>query len=270
MEFRTLRVGLERGIATLELHRPQKANAMDLEMWQELPRALEWLDTTPAAHVGVLSGAGKHFTAGIDLSLLAGLGNAVRDRCEARTREKLRLKILELQACVSSLERCRKPVLAAVHGACLGAGVDLVTACDIRYCSADASFSVKEVDLGMTGDVGTLQRLPRLVGEGVARELAYTGRTVSGDEAQEIRLVNRCYASRDEMMKAVHEIAAAIADKSPLAVRGCKEMITYVRDHSTADALNYVATWNAAMLLSDDLGEGVGAALERRAPRFAD
>jgi enoyl-CoA hydratase/carnithine racemase len=243
---------------------------MDLEMWQELPKALAWLDATPEARVGVLSGAGKHFTAGIDLSLLAGLGNAVRDRCEGRTREKLRLKILELQACISSLERCRKPVLAAIHGACLGAGVDLVTACDLRYCSADASFCVKEIDLGMTADVGTLQRLPRLVGEGLARELAYTGRAVSGTEAQEIRLVNRCHATREELATAVHEIARTIAAKSPLAVRGCKEMITYVRDHPTADALNYVATWNAAMLLSDDLGEGVGAALERRPPRFAD
>ena len=146
-------------------------------------------------------------------------------------------------------------MIAAIHGACIGGGVDLVSACDMRYCSADAYFSVKEIDVGMTADVGTLQRLPRLIGEGMARELAYTGRDVCRREAQRIGLVNRATTATTRWRRA-SRLAARIAAKSPLAVRGGKEMITYARDHSVADGLNYVATWNAAMLLSADLAGG--------------
>ncbi len=264
-----LRTRLEAGVATIELHRPDKANAIDLELWRELPRAMAWVDETPDARVAILVGAGKHFSAGIDLSMLEELAAAVRDPCEGRTREKLRRSILELQGCVTAVERCRKPVIAAIHGACVGGGVDLVTACDLRHCCEDAYFSVKEIDLGLTADVGTLQRLPLLVGEGMARELCYTGRKVSGREAEAIRLVNHCHPSREELSAAVRELARELAAKSPLALRGCKEMITYARDHSVADALDHVATWNAAVLLSDDVGEALRATRERRAPRFA-
>jgi enoyl-CoA hydratase/carnithine racemase len=175
-----------------------------------------------------------------------------------------------MQDTVSAVERCRKPVLAAIHGACIGGGIDIATACDIRYCSADAVFSVREVDVGLTADVGTLQRLPKLIGEGMARELAYTGRNFNGGEALAMGLVNRCYDTPAELAAGVGEIAAAIAAKSPLAVRGSKEMITYARDHPVADGLNYVATWNAAMLLSADLGEALAAARERRPAKFRD
>jgi enoyl-CoA hydratase len=140
----------------------------------------------------------------------------------------------------------------------------------MRYCSADAKFSVKEIDVGMTADVGTLQRLPRLVGEGMARELAYTGRVVDGAEAKAIGLVNRCFDTPEALAEGAMAIAGAIAAKSPLAIRGCKEMITYARDHSVADGLNYVATWNAAMLLSRDLQEAATAAREKRPPVFRD
>jgi enoyl-CoA hydratase len=202
--------------------------------------------------------------------MLAGVGREIADPCDGRSREKLRRLILDLQDTLTSIERCRKPVIAAIHGACVGGGVDLVTACDIRLCSADARFSVKEVDVGMTADVGTLQRLPRLVGEGIARELAYTARDVDGREAREIRLVNRCYDTPEALADGARELARAIAAKSPLAVRGTKEMITYARDHSVADALDHVATWNAAMLLSADLPEALAAAREKRLPRFRD
>lgn len=270
MDFKTLRVGLEGAIASIELNRPERANAMELAMWLELREAMRWLDETPAARVGIISGAGKHFTSGIDLGMLAGMRAQIQDDCDGRSREKLRRVILDLQDTLSSIERCRKPVIAAIHGACVGGGIDLICACDLRYCSTDAYFSVREIDVGLTADVGTLQRLPHLIGEGAARELAYTGRKVDGAEAKELRLVNQCYASGEAMTAAVRELAANIAAKPPLAMRGCKEMITYARDHSVADGLNYVATWNAAMLLSTDLDEALAAGKERRAAKFRD
>jgi enoyl-CoA hydratase len=270
MNFTTLDVTLDAGVATITLNRPDKANAMSEPMWFEIEQAMAWLDGTPEARVGIITGRGKAFTSGIDLSLLTGLGAMIEDDCAGRRGEKLRRVILKLQDTLSSIERCRKPVLAAVHGACIGGGVDLITACDMRYCSADAWFSVKEIDVGMTADVGSLQRLPRLIGEGMARELAYTGRKVDGAEASQMRLVNRCFESPAALQAGVMEIARAIAAKAPLAIRGCKEAITYSRDHSVADGLNYVATWNAAMLLSQDLGEAGAASMQKRKPVFKD
>jgi enoyl-CoA hydratase len=231
---------------------------------------MDWLDSTPEARVGVITGKGKFFTAGIDLTLLMGLGAKIEDDCDGRRREKLRRLILKLQDTLSSIERCRKPVLAAIHGACIGGGIDLITACDMRYCSANAYFTVKEIDVGMTADVGTLQRLPHLVGDGMARELAYTGRRVEGPEAQQMRLVNRCFDTPEALQAGVMEIAQTIAAKSPLSIRGCKEMITYARDHTVADGLNYIATWNAAMLMSKDLFEAGAANMQKRDPVFKD
>ncbi|MCC7311855.1 MAG: crotonase/enoyl-CoA hydratase family protein [Sulfuritalea sp.] len=270
MEFSTLELTLEAGIAIVALNRPDKANAMSEPMWYEIGRAMEWLDATPEARVGVLVGRGKYFTSGIDLAMLMGLGARIEDDCDGRSREKLRRVILDLQDTLTSIERCRKPVLAAVHGACIGGGIDLITACDMRYCSADAWFAVREIDVGMTADVGTLQRLPRLVGDGMARELAYTGRRVDGAEAQQMRLVNRCFDTPEMLHQGVMEMARTIAAKSPLSIRGCKEMITYARDHSIADGLNHVATWNAAMLLSNDLFEAGAANMQKRDPVFRD
>jgi enoyl-CoA hydratase len=270
MEFTTLEVSIDAGVATIALNRPDKANAMSEPMWYEIEQAMEWLDSTPEARVGVLVGRGKYFTSGIDLAMLMGLGPQIEDDCDGRRREKLRRLILKLQDTLTSIERCRKPVLAAVHGACIGGGIDLITACDMRYCSANAYFTVKEIDVGMTADVGTLQRLPRLIGEGLARELAYTGRRVDGSEAQQMRLVNRCFESPEALQAGVMDIAHSIAAKSPLSIRGCKEMITYARDHSVADGLNYIATWNAAMLMSKDLFEAGAANMQKRDPVFKD
>jgi enoyl-CoA hydratase len=270
MEFSTLEVTLDAGVATIALNRPDKANAMSEPMWYEIEQAMDWLDSTPEARVGVITGKGKFFTAGIDLTLLMGLGAKIEDDCDGRRREKLRRLILKLQDTLSSIERCRKPVLAAIHGACIGGGIDLITACDMRYCSANAYFTVKEIDVGMTADVGTLQRLPHLVGDGMARELAYTGRRVEGPEAQQMRLVNRCFDTPEALQAGVMEIARTIAAKSPLSIRGCKEMITYARDHTVADGLNYIATWNAAMLMSKDLFEAGAANMQKRDPVFKD
>ncbi|CAN7341808.1 crotonase/enoyl-CoA hydratase family protein [Pseudoduganella sp. LjRoot289] len=268
MSYETLQVSLEEHIAVIRLNRPDKANAMNLAMWHEIRTAFEWADSTPEARVVVLEGEGKLFTSGIDLQMMMGLASSIRHDCDGRTRENLRRTILDLQDCLSSLERCRKPVLAAIHGACIGGGIDLITCADMRYCSADAWFSVKEIDIGMTADVGTLQRLPRLVGDGMARELAYTGRKVGAAEAREMRLVNRVFDTAEALKTGVREIAAGIAAKSPLAVRGTKEMITYARDHSVADGLNYIATWNAAMLMSNDLQAAMMANMTKQVAKF--
>lgn len=270
MSFERLAVELDGGVAVVMLNRPDKANAIDLAMWHEIREAMRWLDETAEARVGIVCGAGRQFTTGIDLALLGGVRGETADACDGRAREKLRRLILDLQDALTAIERCRKPVIAAIHGSCIGGGLDLATACDIRIASEDAVFSVREIDVGMTADLGTLQRLPRLVGEGMARELAYTGRNFGAREAREIRLVNRCYDTREALLVGARELAAAMAAKSPLALRGAKEMITYARDHSVADALNYVATWNAAMLLSADLPEALAAAREKRPPRFPD
>jgi len=268
--YSAITVSLSDHIATITLNRPDKANAMNLAMWHEIRQAFKWVDATPEARVAILQGEGKLFTSGIDLQMMMGMSDQIQNDCEARMRENLRQVILDLQDTLTALERCRKPVLAAVHGACIGGGIDLICCADMRYCSADASFSIKEIDIGMTADVGTLQRLPKLVGEGITRELAYTGRRFDAAEALQMKLVNRVFDSRDALQTGVRELAKTIAAKSPLSVRGVKEMITYARDHSVADGLNYIATWNAAMLLSDDLQEAMMANMGKRAPVFKD
>ena len=268
--MKTIQTSIEDGVAQIRFDRTDKANALDATMWRELREAMQWLDETPEARVGVLSANGKHFCAGIDLAMLDELVGSATDACEGRGRERLRRGILDLQDVITSIERCRKPVIAAVHAACIGGGIDIITACDFRHCCDQAWFSVKEIDVGLVADVGTLQRLPGIVGEGMARELSYTGRRVDGPEALRIGLVNASHASPEALHEAVHALARQIASKPPLAVRGTKEMITYVRDHTVADGLNHVATWNAAMLLSEDLREALAAARERRAGVYRD
>ena len=270
MEFETLAVTLENNIAVVRLNRPDKSNAMNLAMWNDIRSALKWIDDTPEARVAILEGEGKNFTSGIDLAMMMGLGAQIQNDCEGRMREALRRIILDLQDTLSSLERCRKPVLAAIHGACIGGGIDLITCADMCYCSSDAYFSIKEIDIGMVADVGTLQRLPKLIGDGMARELAYTARRIDAAEAREIGLVNRVFDTREALGEGVREIAATIAAKSPLSIRGTKEMMNYARDHTVADGLNYTATWNAAMLMSDDLQKAMMASMSKQAPRFKD
>ncbi len=269
MNYQTLAVSLADGVANVVLNRPDKSNAMNRQMWDDIRDVFRKLNEMPEARVAVLSGAGRHFNAGIDLAMLSQITDTANDRA-AHQREELRRIILDLQDVITGLETCRKPVLAAIHGACIGAGVDLTCAADMRYCSADANFVVKEIDLGFVADVGTLQRLPKLIGDAMARELAYTGRPFSGAEAKTIGFANCCYGSRDDMMAGVAEIARAIAAKSPLAIRGSKEMLIYTRDHAVAESLNYMAIWNAALLQSDDLSEAFAAFMAKRPPKYRD
>lgn len=269
-EFTTLTTELNQGVAVVRLNRADKANAMNEAMWTEIRDAFRWADSTPEVRVVVLAGNGKHFCSGIDLTMLMGVQQIIKNDCQGRANEHLRRIILELQDCLTSLEACRKPVLAAIQNACVGGGVDLVAAADMRYCSQEAYFSIKEIDMGMVADVGTLQRLPKLVAPGLVREWAYTGRRISADEAQKAGLVNRVFDTPEALEAGVMEIAREIAAKSPLSIRGTKEMLNYVRDHNTADSLNYIATWNAAMLVSQDIQAAVMASMMKQTPTFKD
>ncbi|HEX5310712.1 crotonase/enoyl-CoA hydratase family protein [Aquabacterium sp.] len=269
--FETVTVSVDNHIATVRLNRPEKANAMNLTMWHDIRKAFNWIDETAEARVAIIEGEGKHFTSGIDLQMMMGLLPMIKNECDGRTRENLRRVVLDLQDTLTAIERCRKPVLAAIHGGCVGGGVDLISCTDMRYCSADAYFTIKEIDIGMVADVGTLQRLPKLIGnQGIVREMAYTGRKVEAAEAQTIGLVNRVYETREALQAGVREIAAQIAAKSPLSIRGTKEMLNYSRDHSVADGLNYIATWNAAMLMSNDLNAAMMAGMTKQTPVFKD
>ncbi|WP_290900975.1 crotonase/enoyl-CoA hydratase family protein [Aquabacterium sp.] len=267
----TIRLSLADKVATVTLNRPDKANAMNWQMWQDIRSAMQWADRTPEVRAVVLQGEGKHFTSGIDLTMMMGLQGQIQDDCDGRMREKLRALILELQDTLTSLERCRKPVLAAIHAGCVGGGVDLVSCADMRYCSADAYFTIKEIDIGMVADVGTLQRLPKIIGsQGLVRELAYTGRKVDAEEALRIGLVNRVFATREDLHAGVRELALQIAAKSPLSIRGTKEILNHTRDHSVADGLQYMASWNAAMLMSKDLMTAMMASMAKQTPEFKD
>ena len=268
-EYQAFRVELKDKIAHVAINRPNKVNAMNAAFWSEIVDVFRWVDDTDEVRVVVLSGEGKHFSAGIDLQLLAEAASQL-GADTGRNAERLRRQILTLQASFNAVDNCRKPVIAAIQGYCLGGAIDLIAACDMRYCTTDAQFSIREIDMGMAADVGTLQRLPRIIGDGMMRELAYTGRTVQGDEAEIIGLVNRAYSDRERLMAAVLELAAGIAAKSPLAIRGTKQMIRYMRDHRVDDGLEYIATWNAAMLQSADLKVAMAAHMSKQKPDFAD
>jgi len=255
-------------IAHIRFNRPDKANSMTMEFWKELPIAVEKISRDAEARVIVISSEGKHFTAGMDISVfMSGAldGDAANAHVSA---EAFRFKIKALQETFSCLERARQPVLAAIQGGAIGAGVDLATACDCRYASADAYFAVQETAIGMTADVGTFPRLVRLIPEGWARQMTYTAERLTADKAKEIGLVNEVFETPEALLEGVMAIARKIAAHSPLAVTGCKAMANYSRDHSTADALDYISVWNAAMLRPDDIKEAYMAKGEKRPPVF--
>jgi enoyl-CoA hydratase len=260
--FETLELQVDGHVATVNLNRPDKANSMNATMWQELQDCFDWLDQEQAVRAVVLTGNGNHFCAGIDLAMFAGPHGESDE--PGRRAEHLRRAILGMQGNLTAIERCRKPVLAAIHRTCIGGGVDLVCCADMRYATEDAYFSIREIDIGMTADVGTLQRLPKLIADGVVRELAYTGRNMDAEEARELGFINRVYEDRETLLREVTAIAHNIAAKSPLAVRGSKEMLLYSRDHSVAEGLNYIATWNAGMLSQADLQAGLQAQMEKK------
>nr|GLL43964.1 delta(3,5)-Delta(2,4)-dienoyl-CoA isomerase, peroxisomal [Ipomoea trifida] len=256
-------------VVTVYLNRPARFNALSRDFFTEFPKALASLDESPNVAVIVLAGAGKHFCSGIEVDTLGSVAGESQSSDPGRTREKLRRDIKFMQDAVTAIERCRKPVIAAVHGACIGGAIDIITACDIRYCAADAFFSVKEVDLALAADLGTLQRLPSIVGFGNAMELSLTGRRFSGSEAKELGLVSKVFGTKEALEEGVRAIAEGIAAKSPLAVIGTKAVLLNTRDLTVEQGLDYVATWNSAVLPSDDLKEAISAQREKRKPVFA-
>ena len=271
MSYTCFDVSLQEKIAHIVLKRPEAYNTMIPEFWRELPEIVHTIDDAGEARAIVLSSQGKHFTAGMDLSVFTSDRNAdQRDAEMGRRRANFRREVLRLQETFSCLDRARMPVLAAIQGGCIGGGVDMISACDIRYCSEDAFFCIQEVNIGMTADVGTFPRLPQLIPQGVVRELAYTGRRLTASEALEVGLVNRVFPSHDALVAGVLDVAREIAERSPLAVWGSKEMLNYARDHSIADGLDYIATWQTGMFQPGDMHEAFAAKAEARKPAYPD
>lgn len=259
-------VGIEGGVAHVELARPDKFNAMDQEMFAAIGDTLRTLGRDPAVRAILLSGRGRHFTAGLDLEYAGKQFPATQDPGRAA---EARLRHIEwLQDAFSAAEAARAPVIAAIHGGCIGAGVDLASACDLRVASADAFFQVAEVDVAITADLGTLQRLGYLIPQGVLRELAFTGRRMGAEEAARYGLVNRIEADREACVAAGLELARTLAAKSPLAVAGAKKSLNHSRGRPVEEGLRDVALWNAATLVSADLTEAIGARLGKTEPRF--
>lgn len=263
------RIEREGPVALIVMDRPDKANSMTPDFWADLPRVVEALDRDESVRCAVIAGEGRHFTGGMDLAAFSGIARLFQSE-PGRAAYAMRDLILQLQHSFNAIERARFPVVAAVHGACLGGGIDLITACDIRIASADAYFAVEEIHIGMAADVGTLQRLPKLIAPSVAAELAYTGRRFGADEAKAIGLVSSVHADRDGLMEAARELARSIAQKSPLAIAGIKRNLAYARDHTVADGLDYIATWNAGMLRAEELMTAVQARMAKREAVFGD
>ena len=277
MSYKCFAVDVTDKVASIQLNRPDALNSMIREFWNELPQIVRDLDRRGDVRAIVLSSTGKHFCAGMDLAVFASDDNALAEpqgpdaiKEMGRLRARLRQSVLLLQESFTAFEKARMPVLAAIQGGCIGGAVDMVCAADMRYATADAFFSIQEINIGMTADVGTLQRLPKIIPDGVAREYAYTGRRMSAARAKEVGLVNEVFATQEEMLANVNEIAREIASKSPLAIWGTKEMVKFTRDHSVADSLEHIATWQTGMFQPSDMVESFAAKAEGRDPVFPD
>src|SRR5436190_21204901 len=257
-------VEIRDGVAHVELARADKLNAMDKAMFEGIGDTFRSLGRDGVVRAIVLSGRGRHFTAGLDLDYAAAQFAPATDAARAA---EARLRHIEwLQDSFGAIEAARAPVIAAIHGGCVGAGVDPASACDLRVASADAFFQVAEVDVAITADLGTLQRLGYLIPQGVLRELVYTGRRMAADEAARYGLVNRVEADRDAAIAAGLDLARTIAAKSPLAVTGAKKNLNHSRGRPVEAGLRDVALWNAATLVSTDLTEAIKARLGKTEP----
>ena len=251
-------------IVWLTLNRPAKRNTMGLAFFEEIGELFDGFDRDPDIRVVIIKAEGKSFSAGTDLEEAAKL----LGQGSADGRENMRKEILALQQNFTKIEKCRKPVIAAIHSHCLGAGVDMICACDIRIAKADAIFSIRETRMGIIADVGTLQRLPHIIGQGWFRELALTGRDFTAREALQMGLVTRIYDDLPTLYEAAEKLASQIAACPPLTVQGTKDVILYSRDNGIEAGLQYVAQKNAAALPSEDLIEAVSAFMEKRQPVF--
>lgn len=253
-------------VAHVWLCNPGKRNAMGPAFWSELSEVMTEIGADPELGAVALCAEGPAFSVGLDLKAMMSTITPSGGQIETRTR--LLAEIKRLQASISSVADCPLPVVAAVQGYCLGGGVDLISACDVRLASKDLALSVREIKLAMVADVGTLQRLPRLIGHGHVAELAYTGKDIGAERARQIGLVNEVFETAEDVSVAARKLAAEMAENSPLVLRGIKKVLRYSADHTVSEGLEYVAMHNATFLYSDDLGEAVQAFMQKRPPQF--
>jgi len=272
MAYSSFEYELKDHVAHVSMCRGDNFNTMTKAFWSELPELIDKISDAAEARVIVLSAQGKHFCAGMDLANFQDDGDFLSTdtkKVSQGRRSEAQFRVTrELQYTISCLEKARMPVIAAIQGACIGGAVDLVTACDIRYAAKDAFFCIQEINIGMAADVGTLQRLPYLIPEGIVRELAYTGRRFSADEALRYGLINAVFDTHETVIDHALNVAREIADKAPLATTGIKEVLNYNRDHTVEESLNYTALWNSAMNFSDDMMEAFKSKAEKRDPDF--
>ncbi|MBF6337642.1 crotonase/enoyl-CoA hydratase family protein [Nocardia abscessus] len=256
-------------VAQVTLIGPGKGNAMGPDFWRELPEVFQALDADPEVRAIVLTGSGKHFSYGLDLPAMSGtFGPLLAERALAAPRTDFLTDLRKMQASVTAVADCRKPVIAAVSGWCIGGGLDLIAAVDIRYASADARFSLREAKVAIVADIGSLHRLPGIIGEGHLRELAYTAKDIDAARAEKIGLVNDVFPDQEAALDAAHATAREIAANPPLVVQGVKDVLDQRRKDEVAAGLRYVSAWNAAFLPSEDLTEAIKAVFEKRPPEF--
>jgi enoyl-CoA hydratase len=271
MELETLSLDIADGIARVTLTRGAELNTMNEAFWREIRTVFAAIEDDASVRVVLLSSTGRHFTAGLDLKW-ASSGGALGggDGDPARQRLRFRRNVKAMQDSFTVIDDCKVPVIAVVQGGCIGGGVDLATACDIRIGTADCFFTIQEINIGIVADVGTLQRMPHLLPQGLVRELTYTGRRFAADEAARFGFLNSVHADHAAAVEAGLALARAIASKSPVAVQGTKAVLNRGRDQTISEGLDYVAVWNAAYLAGDDLAEAMGAQLAKRPASFKD
>ncbi|KAG1453573.1 hypothetical protein G6F56_007535 [Rhizopus delemar] len=270
-QYETIKVEISSdGVAHIQLNRPKKLNTLSPQLISDIRSVFSTITDDYDVLSIVLSGTGKVFTAGLDLSDTE-IGKLTTNELDtARKTYRNRPMIKDFQDAFTAIELCSKPVIVAIHGACIGGGVDLVTACDIRYCSKDAFWSVKEVDVGLAADVGTLQRLPKVIGNhSLVRELCYTARNIYADEALQCGLVNKVLENRETLLAEAMKTAKIIASKSPVAILSTKHLLNYSRDHSVSEGLSYTVTWNSAMLQTEDIPKSIEAFVTKKAAKYS-
>ncbi|XP_072750686.1 delta(3,5)-Delta(2,4)-dienoyl-CoA isomerase, mitochondrial [Anoplolepis gracilipes] len=271
--YKTLAVSTPKPfVYIVKLNRPEKLNAINPTMWREFKECFDGLAYNPDCRVIILSGAGKAFCTGIDLQGMMEIGQSLAQHEDiARKCKVLEPKIKDYQDAFTAIEKCPKPVIAAIHGACIGAGVDMISTTDIRYASSDAYFQIKEIELGLAADVGTLQRFPKVVGaDSLVRELVYTARKFPAAEALESGFISRLLDNEESLLNKATEVAENIANKSPVAVQGSKINLVYSRDHSVQEGLDHIAMQNKAMLQSEDfLNAAMAQAVKGDPPIFS-
>jgi enoyl-CoA hydratase len=264
-------LSVERFGAVLEVTMlgPGKGNAMGPDFWREMPELFSAFDRDAEVRAVIVRGQGADFTYGLDLGAMSGvLGPLLAGAQGAVERTRLLDVIGDMQRAFDAVARCRKPVIAAISGWCIGGGLDLAAACDVRLCSADARFSLREVKVAMVADLGSLQRLPSIIGEGHTRELAYTGKNIDARRAEQIGLVNAVYDTGEALFAAARAMAAEIAENPPLVVQGIKQVMNAQRERQVEEGLKTAALWNSAFLPSEDLNEAIAAFIAKRPPQF--